>query len=109
MPNSRITEPIYYSQYHGKEMPSITSDIKDRAGETIGCINWRDGVITIYDEYKYSDEIRRSIGEEKFSTVGHHFDPETDMPDCRQAEKELSRFLKEHEETKPETEEPASF
>lgn len=37
------------------------------------------------------------------------------MPDCRQTEKELSRFLKEHEMTEhnvqaePETEEPAHF
>lgn len=76
IPKASITEPIYYSQWHGKEMPTFCSDIVAPDGANIGCVNWKLGVIEINPEYKYADEVIDRIGREKFTPVKSHLQVE---------------------------------
>lgn len=108
MPSSRITEPIYYCHEHKKEKPSIYSEIVDKSGNNIGLIDWKNGVIEIFDSYEYADEVMESIGKDKFTDITDktHYDYEKHS---EQLDQENTEKLEEIEElTKEEGEQIAS-
>lgn len=56
-----------------KEPTGEVSFIIDAKGNMIGEINWREGVISIYENYKYAAQVREALGEDRFENAKKDF------------------------------------